>query len=145
MSNNQSIFRTMPKHYTVCFQTECPLATKCLRRIVAQEGVLEDSVVFAVNPARHHGEKCKYFRENKMVRMAYGMVNSYEDVKARHIVRLRRAIINYFGRGSYYLRRNGKHAITPKEQQYIASVFSKYGYEVQFDSFKEEVQWDDIQ
>ena len=73
--------------------------------------------------------------------MAYGMVDSFHEIKADDIAALRNTLIDHFGRGSYYLRRNGLRPITPQEQQYISSIFRKYGYEVKFDRFEEETQW----
>ena len=73
--------------------------------------------------------------------MAYGMMDSFHEVKADHIASLRNTLINHFGRGSYYLRRNGLRPITPEEQQYICSIFRQFGYEAKFDRTKEETQW----
>lgn len=141
MKNHQPQYETMPKHYLLCFNDECVLAENCLRRIAAQSGRLTDKVVSAVNPAICGGEKCEYFKENKMVTVAYGMIDSFHEVKADDIVALRNTLIEHFGRGSYYLRRNGLHPITPKEQDYIASIFHRFGYEVKYDRMEEETQW----
>jgi hypothetical protein len=73
--------------------------------------------------------------------MAYGMKDSFHEVKADYIASLRKTLINHFGRGSYYLRRNDLRGITPEEQRYIASVFHRFGYEVVFDRMEEETQW----
>ena len=141
MNNNQPEYEKMPEHYLLCFNDECALADNCLHRLAARSGLQKDEVVTAVNPVRNSGEDCKYYKENKVAIMAYGMVDSFHEVKADHIASLRNTLINHFGRGSYYLRRNGLRAITPKEQRYIASVFRQYGYEVVFDRMEEETQW----
>ena len=73
--------------------------------------------------------------------MAYGMIDSFHDVRADDIAPLRNALISHFGRGSYYLRRNGVRPITPTEQKYISSVFREFGYEVKFDRTERETQW----
>jgi len=78
---------------------------------------------------------------NKEVMMAYGMKDSFHEVKADDISQLRNTLINYFGRGSYYLRRNGLRPITLNEQQYISSIFRQFGYEVKFDRMVEETEW----
>ena len=48
---------------------------------------------------------------------------------------------DHFGRGSYYLRRNGLRPITPKEQKYIQGVVRQFGYEVEFDRMEDETHW----
>ena len=141
MTNKQPQYEKMPEHYLLCFNDECPQADSCLHRLAAQSGLQKDEVVMVVNPTRFCGKKCKYYKENKVAMMAYGMKDSFHDVKADHIASLLNTLINHFGRGSYYLRRNGLHAITPEEQQYIASVFRNYGYELKFDRTEEETQW----
>ncbi|MBO4398428.1 MAG: hypothetical protein J5805_07815 [Bacteroidaceae bacterium] len=141
MNNNEPQYETMPEHYLLCFNDGCPLADTCLHRLAARSGRVKDEVVKVVNPVRYCGENCPCYKENKVVTMAYGMKDSFHEVKADHIARLRNTLIDHFGRGSYYLRRNGLRAMTPDEQEYIGSVFRKFGYEVKFDRTAEETQW----
>ena len=142
MKTNEPQFWNIPKHYVVCYHDGCSLAKTCLRRIAAQSGKLRDPVLTAVNPTMNGGTSCKYYRENKSVTMAYGMQQSFDNVKSVHVVSLRKTIKSYFGNGSYYLRRNGKVAITPEEQQFIAAEFSSLGYKVKFDRMEELTQWE---
>ena len=141
MNNNEPQYETMPEHYLLCFNDECALADECLHRLAARSGRQKNELVTAVNPARSSGESCRYYKPNKVVTMAYGMIDSFHEVKADHIASLRNTLINHFGRGSYYLRRNGLRAITPDEQQYIGSIFRQYGYETKFDRMEEETGW----
>ena len=141
MNNNEPTYETMPEHYLLCFTDDCPLADTCLRRLAARSGKVKDEVVMVVNPVRYCGDNCPSYKENRMVTMAYGMKDSFHEVKADHIARLRGKLIDHFGRGSYYLRRNGLRGITPEEQQYIGSVFRQFGYEVTFDRTAEETGW----
>lgn len=139
--NDNNLYQNAPKHYLLCYNDECALADTCLHRLVARSGQNKNELVWAVNPAKCNGGNCKYYKENKVVTMAYGMVNSFHEVKADDISSLRKTLINHFGRGSYYLRRNGLRAITPKEQQYIGDEFRNYGYEIKFDRTEEDLQW----
>ena len=138
MNDRQPQYETMPKHYLLCFNDECKLADSCLHRLAARSGRQTEKVVTAVNPSQCSGPDCDYYKENKVATMAYGMVHSFHEVKADDIAALRNTLIDHFGRGSYYLRRNGLRAITPKEQQYIGSVFHKFGYEAKYDRTEEE-------
>ena len=141
MNNNEPQYETMPEHYLLCFNDECALADECLHRLAARSGRQKDEVVTAVNSVRCSGKSCRYYKPNKMATMAYGMKGSFHEVKADHIASLRNALIHHFGRGSYYLRRNGLRPITPEEQQFISSIFSNYGYETKFDRMEEETEW----
>lgn len=141
MNNNEPQYEKMPEHYVLCFNDGCALAESCLHRLAALSSRQTDELVTAVNPARCSGKSCRHYKENKVVTMTYGMVDSFHEVKADDIAPLRNTLINHFGRGSYYLRRNGLRAITPEEQQYISSIFRKYGYEVKYDRTEEETQW----
>ena len=141
MNNKQPQYETMPEHYVLCFNDECALADECLHRLAARSGRQKDEVVTAVNPVCNSGKSCRYYKPNKVATMAFGMKGSFHEVKADHIASLRNNLISHFGRGSYYLRRNGLRPITPDEQQYIASVFRNYGYELKFDRTEEETQW----
>ena len=139
--NKKPQYETMPEHYLLCFNDKCVLADECLHRLAARSGRQKDEVVTAVNPVRCSGKSCRYYKPNKMATMAYGMKGSFHEVKADHIASLRNVLIHHFGRGSYYLRRNGLRPITPEEQQFISSIFSNYGYETKFDRMEEETEW----
>lgn len=129
MNNNEPQYETMPEYYLLCFNDDSVLADEYLHRLAARSGRQTDEVVTAVNPVRCSGKSCRYYKPNKVATMAYGMKGSFHEVKADHIASLRNALIHHFGRGSYYLRRNGLRPITPEEQQFISSIFSNYGYE----------------
>lgn len=141
MTNKEPQYETMPEHYLLCFNDECALADECLHRLAARSGRQMDEVVMTVNPVRCSGKSCRYYKPNKVATMAYGMKGSFHEVKADHIASLRNVLIHHFGRGSYYLRRNGLRPITPEEQQFISSIFSNYGYETKFDRMEEETEW----
>lgn len=141
MNNKEPQYETMPEHYLLCFNDDCALADECLHRLAARSGRQTDEVVTAVNPVRCSGKSCRYYKPNKVSTMAYGMKGSFHEVKADHIASLRNVLIHHFGRGSYYLRRNGLRPITPEEQQFISTIFSNYGYETKFDRMEEETEW----
>ena len=141
MNNKEPQYETMPEHYLLCFNDDCALADECLHRLAARSGRQKDDVVTAVNSVRCSGKSCRYYKPNKVATMAYGMKGSFHEVKADHIASMRSVLIHHFGRGSYYLRRNGLRPITPDEQQFICSIFNNYGYEAKFDRMEEETQW----
>lgn len=139
---NENIFAKRPEHYLYCYNETCALAEQCLRYQAAKHTTPKESVIQVVNAAASSG-KCPYFKEMKIVRMAYGMRHIYDKVLANDIAALRKSIAEHFGNGSYYKRRNAKHPITPKEQEYILRQFGRFGYSegVEFDEYRDEVEW----
>ena len=141
MKTKEPNYDIMPAHYLSCFNDECTLADHCLRRLAARSRLQTGNIVQAVNPAQHSGENCPYYKENKETTMAYGMKDSFHEIKADDIAELRNTLINHFGRTYYYRRRNGLRPITPEEQQYISNVFRRFGYKATFDKLVKETQW----
>lgn len=141
--SEEMIYNQMPAHYLLCYNADCPKGGNCLHRLGAIHGKPADKVVQAVNPKLCCGDNCPYYKPMKSVSMAYGMTHLYDKVLAKDISSLRNTIIQHFGNGSYYLRRNGRHPISPEEQAWIQNLFCKYGYTdaPQFDSYKSEVGW----
>lgn len=134
-------FENRPNSFIVCWNEKCLFGEKCLRRIVALRNSEDSDLMVAVNVLKFNETNCKYFLENKKVRVAYGMKGSFEEVKAKDIANMRKELINHFGHTYYYERRNGKMPITPEDQEYIAKLFSSYGYEITFDEIREETLW----
>lgn len=134
-------FSTMPKHYILCFNEKCLKASRCLHRIAAQSGLQQDELPKCVNPAVCNETNCRHYMENKSVSIAYGMIDSFQNVKACHIVKLRTMLENLFGHTEYYRRRNSSVPISPKEQEQIKKIFNQFGYEASFDRVVEETLW----
>ena len=134
-------FENKPKNFIVCFNERCSLENKCLRRLVAIHDSENRDLLLSVNTSKFNESNCKYFLENKKTRIAYGMKDSFEEVKAKDIANIRRELKNHFGLTYYYERRNGKRAITPEDQEFITRLFNSYGYEIKFDEIREEILW----
>ena len=141
MKNNLDL-KTMPKNYTVCLSKDCPRAEQCLRYLAVCDNYLTSQQLTVVNPAVNHGEKCKFYRENKVVTMAYGMKDSFHEVKADHLAPLHKALAEEFGRSNFYRLRDGSMTITPQKQHLIRKIFRRFGYEVVFDRMKDDIFWE---
>lgn len=139
----ENIYSNIPKHYLLCYNETCELAANCLHRLATQHENTEDVILQTVNPKLNSGKSCRYYKPKKVERIAYGMQHTYDKILATDIASLRGAIIAHFGNGSYYLRRNGKQPITPKEQQYINKLFRSHGYPdgAVFDKYVDEIEW----
>lgn len=142
--NEDNIYRNMPWDYALCFTEGCELAENCLRHLAAKYGNSSKPIVRTVNPRVNSGGKsCPYYRPKKTVTVAYGMLHTFDKVLAADIANIRRTLKDYFRNTSYYLRRNGEHAISPEEQQFVNAVFREHGYPdgAVFDRYVEELAW----
>lgn len=134
-------FEKRPLGYLNCLSDSCPLAEKCLRRISARYSEENDEIFRVVNHRLLDENNCKYYVEDKKVDVAYGMTKSFEEVKAKDIVQIRKSLQNYFGYAEYYRRRNASKPITPKEQEVVKKIFADFGYDIAFDKIVKETLW----
>ena len=89
-------------------------------------------------------EKCDYFCSNEKVRYAKGFMCTINALTVRVANTFRYRMIGYLGRKNYYLKRSGKLALTPAEQQWIINTAKELGViqSEYFDSYIVEYNWD---
>ena len=143
MMTEEQLFKNVPEHYPICYNDNCELAEECLCRLAARYGELNDNLLQVVNPRKNCGKTCVYHQPKRISRMAYGMTHTFDQVLAKDAPAIRSTLVQHFGNGSYYVRRNGKFPISPAEQEYIHQLFRKYGYAdgAQFDEYRDEIEW----
>lgn len=143
MTDERDLWQRMPEHYLLCFNGQCELAESCLHWLATQHGNPKDEFVRAVNPRVCSGRSCRNYRPKRIVTAAFGMLHTFDNVKAKDIAAMRKHIQNYFCRSSYYVRRNGKHRISSEEQAFVSQVFRSYGYTdgATFDCYTEDFDW----
>lgn len=134
-------FSTKPKNYKLCFNDKCLLAEKCLRRIAVTQLAESADLLQVVNHAKFNEKNCKYFIDNEKVEIAYGMKVAFENILVSDVNKIRNELVEHFGQTGFYRRKNAVKQITPDEQEYIASVFAKFGYTVSFDQIIESTFW----
>jgi hypothetical protein len=69
------------------------------------------------------------------------MTRSFDQVRAKDIVGIRKELIRFFGQNYYYKKRRAELPITPKEQAFISQLFKQYDYELEFDRIEKETLW----
>lgn len=136
-------FSQIPPSWRYCFNSQCPEHEHCLRYQTGLE--LPDDMVDgdAVFPTAMKSGKCRFYRKDQKVKLATGFVVKGNARATNMFIEMRQRITNYLGgNGTYYLYRNGKKWLSPKQQEDIRSIFSSEGYteEVVFD--KEEETYD---
>ena len=123
-----------------CFCSECERHDDCLRYhtgLHLPEDKLWGNAVF---PTACKNSDCKFFKEIRAVRLAYGFTSAFMDVKNKDVTHLRTDIFALLGgRATYYRYHRGEYKLLPEQQEAIAAIFAKYGYteDLNFDHYCE--------
>lgn len=139
-------FSDVPRDWAICYQSDCPLAATCLRRLAAVVAPADLTHHECVLPAARNGESCACFVENKPVRLAYGMRKLLTGVTYEQGIALREHLYRIFGSRSQYYRYSERHwPISPDLQARVAALFLEYGvdHKPEFDAYTEGYYFDD--
>ena len=124
-----------------CFNAQCPMHDSCLRFQSALEMPENKVNGPAVYPNAFKNGQCRFYRKDEKVTLATGFIVEGNPHATNMFIELRYWITKYLGgNGTYYLYRNGKKWLSPKQQNDIRRIFYKAGYteEVVFGHTKEE-------
>ena len=139
-------YSQVPFTFGMCAAENCPQASTCLRQIALKHAPANKVFLPIMNPNHIKGikEKCDYFCSNEKVRYAKGFMCTINALTVRVANTFRYRMIGYLGRKNYYLKRSGKLALTPAEQQWIINTAKELGViqSEYFDSYIEEYNWD---
>lgn len=91
-----------PLNFLICLNDKCGLANNCLRQKEALSSLNSENVLQIVNHTKFNETNCEYYLENKKVNIAYGMTTSFEEIKAKDIANIRKALVDHFGNNYYY-------------------------------------------
>ncbi len=118
-------YSQVPFTFGMCAAENCPQASTCLRQIALKHAPANKVFLPIMNPNHIKGikEKCDYFCSNEKVRYAKGFMCTINALTVRVANTFRYRMIGYLGRKNYYLKRSGKLALTPAEQQWIIVVY----------------------
>lgn len=142
-SNTPSL--SVPYGFGRCYNTECPLAANCLRRMAALYDANDDPFVNALNPSRFpkEGENCLYFKKAEKVRVAWGVKKLFDKLPYKDAVEIKRLLIGHYGKTKYYRFYREEYYLDQKEQNYILRVFRNKGMvdTPSFTRYTEEYIW----
>ncbi len=129
IKNIEFYFGDLAPAWRYCFCEGCPRHEDCLR---FQIGLLvpEDRTWGnAVFPTAYRKGECKFFKEIRRVRVAYGFSTLFDEVKHKEVATLRGRMMEYLGgRSTYYRYNSGEYKLTPEQQEWIQRLFVRYGY-----------------
>lgn len=136
-------FSDAPHNWAICFQTDCPLSSTCLRRRIAElapENMMRHVMVMS---SARKGEQCREFVSAEPVRMGWGMKSTFAGVKSYHYQEMHPLLESYFGsHTTFYRYYNGLRPITPDHQAWIAKLLKRFGYNAPLRFDREEYVYD---
>ncbi len=136
-------FSDAPHNWAICFQTDCPLGSTCLRRRIAELAPEHMMRHVMVMPSAREGEQCREFVSAEPVRMGWGMKSTFAGVKSYHYQEMRPLLESYFGsHTTFYRYYNGIRPITPDHQAWIAKLLKRFGYKAPLRFDREEEVYD---
>ncbi|MBO4315374.1 MAG: hypothetical protein J5867_05360 [Prevotella sp.] len=137
-------FSEKPPTWPVCFQSECPLRSSCLRYVVGQAAPSTMRFGPAVYPQARQSDKCSEYRQLRVIHAAWGFSPLFHDVKHRHYKLLRDKMKEYLGNHtSYYRYHRGERLLTPEQQEWIIDLFASYGYteDIHFEGYRDVIDF----
>lgn len=133
-------FKQVPPLWQLCFCSDCPRHEECLRYVAGQH--IPDDLEWgpAVYPSALRGGVCRFFKEIRVIRAAWGFDRLFSEVKQKDYTALREKLKRYLGgHGTYYRYNSGERLLTPEQQAWILDLFVRYGYteDLRFDAYRE--------
>lgn len=131
-------YAEVPLSWKNCFNENCPMKADCLRYLTG-EAIPEDKEFgMAIYPKALKENKCRFFKEIRVIKAAWGFNTLFHEVKSKDETSLRMQVKSYLGsNGTYYKYHNGKRLLTPEQQTWIINLFEQYGYSegLSFDNY----------
>lgn len=130
--------------YDSCYTPQCPSKETCTLWLNALKAMEEGHITLGVtNPKliEQAGgyDHCPQYHEHKLRRYARGLVWTYREMTVGQLEKLHSTLTQHFGYSNIVRMRCGYEAISPEDQNTIASIFAQVapGHEPQYKSFEE--------
>ena len=118
----------------ICFNSECPRHEHCLRWQAGRVVTGSQRLAHVVSP--HYAPiaqgRCDYYVNDQPLVMPVGMKHFYDDMPQRIQVRIKKELILYSCRATYYKYHSGLRPIHPAMQQLIERVAREAGWQGPF-------------
>jgi hypothetical protein len=124
-------FNEVPANWQLCFNRDCPRCEGCLRYVAGRHIPADRDCGPAVYPTALGSDgQCRWFRTAEPQQVAWGFAHVFDNVRRFDFKPMRYSITALLGsKGIYYDYRNGLRPLMPDQQEAIAQVFAKFGYE----------------
>lgn len=136
----------VPRSFNRCFQSDCPQAAECIRYLVREYVPEYVTNGFAVFPTARREGTCRWFKQTRVVQMAWGFSRLFDEVKAKDSSTMHKQLYAYLGSRMEYSRyHRGLKKLTPEQRQGIARLFRSHGYEAEpvYDNYAYEYDFTD--
>ena len=145
MEEKELKVKIIPRDYALCFNEGCKCKDTCMHYLArVLTGQQERFTGQAVYPTAWQEGECRCYCEKKQVRKAWGFTHLYDNVPHHQRVEARLCVRSYFskGMGPYYRFHHGENKLSPKQQDDILQILSRFGSTdgIQFDHY--EMAWD---
>lgn len=129
----------VPKTFSLCIHSQCPVAEHCLRRMAWSTVVDSEERFSIISPSRAlPGEECRYFRPNERATYARGFRGMQSLMLPAQYKAFSQRLIGHFSRNCYYERRRGERLCSPADIAYIREVLASIGLpHLEFDAYEE--------
>jgi len=139
--NEKTLFNyaDAPKSWYNCFNSACPKAGECMHFMTGKNVPDDVTLGNAIYPNACKNGECRFFKQIRMMRGAYGFNTMLNDLKRKDEELLRGMITDYLGSNTTYYKFNrGEKLLTPEQQEWILALFRKYGYtgEKEFEGYR---------
>lgn len=140
-------YQSVPYMFAHCFQTACPKAGHCLHYLAGEHCTAEPYSISVINPRRLPGnlETCPYFSSTEKIQVAWGVKNLLANVPLQKAQRIKKRMLNHFGRNTYYRFYRKEMPVSPRDQNLIRQLFRQEGIpdEPEYDSYTLVYNWND--
>ncbi len=134
----------MPADFVCCFKSGCPRSAECLRHVAIERFAAGRRVVMALNAAAlPAAEACAAFVDHRPRQMAWGWRRIYASLPCGVAKAVKADLLSRFGPTVYYRIGRGERLLTPEEQEFVRSLFRRYGQpgEPEYEHTVELPQW----
>lgn len=135
----------VPKAFEVCFNDQCPRRHDCVRRLAGDVVAKVRVCGPCVYPTALADGQCSMFRQQRIIRAAYGFRTLFEKVRHEDYSQLRSEVIFHFRSESDFWRYNrGHYKLSPEQQEEILGIFRSHGYDTSDMHFQHYVEQVDL-
>lgn len=138
-------YNIVPHGFYLCFNKQCKHADQCLRYLVTKYCTPEHIYINTLNPAyiATVKDECPHFKPDQMRIFALGMTHLLDNVPLNDAIKIKKLMIGYFNRSTYYRCCRKERLITPSEQEFIKNLFMSKGITGPplFDEYIEQYDW----
>lgn len=138
-------YSKVPAGFVHCLNGNCKQAEHCLRYQVTRYVPATRRDFRMLNPSWVIPEgDCPEFMNDTPVKYAYGWTHMFDKLIHEKAIAIKDDLSCYYGKNEFYRLKRKEKSFTPQAQQYVRSVFLRYGVKDEpiYDEYRYEYKWD---